>query len=175
VTGGSAWKHGEVERSHRRIEGGDSGDVLAAKQYQGDGCIGVDRYRESETLRSAPVLAGSIIPNAFLTTQTVAGGVTQINIMIGTLIASLQPGAVSQLYYADRLYELPLALVGIAITARVLSDMRDAVLGASADAPFSESVLAQFQSIAESTRPPDLRVALEGERCVVARVNGFAQ
>jgi hypothetical protein len=56
------------------------------------------------------------------------------------------------------------ALVGIAITARVLSDMRDAVLGASADAPFSESVLAQFQSIAESTRPPDLRVALEGER-----------
>ena len=56
------------------------------------------------------------------------------------------------------------ALVGIAITARVLSDMRDAVLGAPADAPFSEPVLAQFQSIAESTRPPDLRVALEGER-----------
>lgn len=45
----------------------------------------------------------------------IAGGVTQINIMIGTMIASLQPGAVSQLYYADRLYELPLAIVGIAI------------------------------------------------------------
>lgn len=45
----------------------------------------------------------------------IAGGVTQINIMIGTMIATMQPGAVSQLYYADRLYELPLAIVGIAI------------------------------------------------------------
>jgi putative peptidoglycan lipid II flippase len=53
----------------------------------------------------------------------VAGGVTQINIMIGTLIASLQPGAVSQLYYADRLYELPLAIVGIAIGVVLLPDV----------------------------------------------------
>lgn len=45
----------------------------------------------------------------------IAGGVTQINIMIGTIIASLQDSAVSYLYYADRLYELPLAIVGIAI------------------------------------------------------------
>jgi putative peptidoglycan lipid II flippase len=34
----------------------------------------------------------------------IAGGVTQLNIMIGTVIASQEPGAVSQLYYADRLY-----------------------------------------------------------------------
>jgi hypothetical protein len=58
VTGGSARKHGEVERSHRRIEGGDGGDVLATKQYQGDGRIGVDRHWQPEPLRSAPVLAG---------------------------------------------------------------------------------------------------------------------
>jgi len=45
----------------------------------------------------------------------IAGGVTQINIVIGTVIASLQNGAVSYLYYADRIYELPLAIVGIAI------------------------------------------------------------
>lgn len=45
----------------------------------------------------------------------IAGGVTQVNIAIGTMIASLQDGAVSHLYYADRLYELPLAIVGIAI------------------------------------------------------------
>ena len=32
----------------------------------------------------------------------IAGGVTQINIVIGTVIASLQDGAVSYLYYADR-------------------------------------------------------------------------
>ena len=53
----------------------------------------------------------------------VAGGVTQLNIMIGTMIASMQPGAVSQLYYADRLYELPLAIVGIAIGVVLLPDV----------------------------------------------------
>lgn len=53
----------------------------------------------------------------------VAGGVTQLNIMIGTMIASMQPGAVSQLYYADRLYELPLAIVGIAIGVVLLPDI----------------------------------------------------
>lgn len=53
----------------------------------------------------------------------VSGGVTQINIAIGTVIASLQPGAVSQLYYADRLYELPLAIVGIAIGVVLLPDI----------------------------------------------------
>src|SRR5690606_16572864 len=53
----------------------------------------------------------------------IAGGVTQLNIMIGTIIASQQPGAVSQLYYADRLYELPLAIVGIAIGVVLLPDV----------------------------------------------------
>jgi putative peptidoglycan lipid II flippase len=53
----------------------------------------------------------------------IAGGVTQLNIMIGTVIASQQPGAVSQLYYADRLYELPLAIVGIAIGVVLLPDV----------------------------------------------------
>ncbi len=53
----------------------------------------------------------------------IAGGVTQINIVIGSMIASLQTGAVSYLFYADRLYELPLALVGIAIGVVLLPDV----------------------------------------------------
>ncbi|AHB48271.1 multidrug transporter MurJ [Hyphomicrobium nitrativorans NL23] len=53
----------------------------------------------------------------------IAGGVTQLNIMIGTIIASMQPGAVSQLFYADRLYELPLAIVGIAVGVVLLPDV----------------------------------------------------
>jgi putative peptidoglycan lipid II flippase len=53
----------------------------------------------------------------------ISGGVTQINIMIGTIIASLEAGAVSQLYYADRLYELPLAIVGIAIGVVLLPEV----------------------------------------------------
>ena len=53
----------------------------------------------------------------------VAGGVTQLNIVIGTVVASLQEGAVSHLYYADRVYELPLAIVGIAIGVVLLPDV----------------------------------------------------
>jgi putative peptidoglycan lipid II flippase len=53
----------------------------------------------------------------------IAGGVTQLNIMIGTIVASLQDGAVSHLYYADRVYELPLAIVGVAIGVVLLPDV----------------------------------------------------
>ena len=53
----------------------------------------------------------------------IAGGVTQINIVIGGMIASLHAGAVSHLFYADRLYELPLAMVGIAIGVVLLPDI----------------------------------------------------
>src|SRR5262245_31923890 len=53
----------------------------------------------------------------------IAGGVTQLNIMIGTIVASLQGGAVSHLYYADRIYELPLAIVGIAVGVVLLPDV----------------------------------------------------
>ena len=53
----------------------------------------------------------------------VAGGITQINIVVGSMIASMHAGAVSWLYYADRLYELPLAIVGIAIGVVLLPDI----------------------------------------------------
>lgn len=53
----------------------------------------------------------------------IAGGITQLNILIGTMVASLQDGAVSYLFYADRLYELPLAIVGIAIGVVLLPDV----------------------------------------------------
>lgn len=52
-----------------------------------------------------------------------AGGIVQINIVVGTMIASLMPGAVSYLYYADRLYQLPLGIVGIAIGVVLLPDL----------------------------------------------------
>lgn len=44
-----------------------------------------------------------------------SAGATQINIIIGTNIASQQPGAVSWLMNADQLYQLPLAVVGTAL------------------------------------------------------------
>ncbi len=53
----------------------------------------------------------------------IAGGITQINILIGTMIATLQASAVSYLYYADRVYQLPLGVVGIAIGVVLLPDL----------------------------------------------------
>ena len=49
-----------------------------------------------------------------------SSGVTQINILIGTIIASFQTGAVSYLYYADRVYQINLAIAGIAISTVIL-------------------------------------------------------
>lgn len=52
-----------------------------------------------------------------------AGGITQINITVGTIIASMQDGANSFLYYADRVYQLPLGVVGIAIGVVLLPNL----------------------------------------------------
>lgn len=53
----------------------------------------------------------------------IAGGITQFNLLVGSIIASLQDGAVSLLYYADRIYQLPLGVVGIAIGIVLLPDL----------------------------------------------------
>ena len=47
--------------------------------------------------------------------SVLSSGVTQINILVGTIIASFQAGAVSYLYYADRVYQINLAVAGIAV------------------------------------------------------------
>ena len=47
--------------------------------------------------------------------SVLSSGVTQINILVGTIIASFQAGAVSYLYYADRVYQINLAIAGIAV------------------------------------------------------------
>ena len=44
-----------------------------------------------------------------------AGGVLQINLLVGQLVASQETGAISFLYFADRLYQLPLGIAGIAV------------------------------------------------------------
>ena len=52
-----------------------------------------------------------------------ASGVTQINILVGTIIASFQASAVSYLYYADRIYQINLAIAGIAIGTVILPNL----------------------------------------------------
>lgn len=51
----------------------------------------------------------------------VGAGVMQLNIFLGTVIASVLPtGAVSYLYYADRVNQLPLGVIGVAIGTALL-------------------------------------------------------
>ena len=52
-----------------------------------------------------------------------SSGVTQINILVGTIIASFQASAVSYLYYADRIYQINLAIAGVAIGVVVLPQL----------------------------------------------------
>jgi len=52
-----------------------------------------------------------------------AGGVVQINLMVGRQVGSFFDGAVAWLSYADRLYQLPLGVVGIAIGVVLLPDL----------------------------------------------------
>jgi putative peptidoglycan lipid II flippase len=76
--------------------------------------LSFQRPRYSESMRRLVELG---IPGVL------AGGITQINLVVGTVIASLQAGAVSYLYYADRLYQLPLGIVGVAIGVVLLPDL----------------------------------------------------
>src|SRR5271166_6462896 len=55
---------------------------------------------------------------------TIGAGVTQLNLLISTALASLLPGgSVSYLYYADRLNQLPLGVVGIAVGTAILPSL----------------------------------------------------
>ncbi len=53
----------------------------------------------------------------------IAGGITQVNIFVGTIIASCADSAIAYLYYADRLYQLPLGIIGIAIGTVLLPEL----------------------------------------------------
>ncbi len=52
-----------------------------------------------------------------------AGGVVQVNLLVGRQVASFTEGAVAWLSYADRLYQLPLGVVGIAVGVVLLPDL----------------------------------------------------
>jgi putative peptidoglycan lipid II flippase len=45
----------------------------------------------------------------------ISGGITQVNLLIATMLATGFSGGVAFLYYADRLFQLPLGLIGVAI------------------------------------------------------------
>ena len=55
------------------------------------------------------------------------GGVLQINLLVGTIIATAQDGANALLNYADRLNQLPLGVIGIAVGVVLLPELSRAL------------------------------------------------
>lgn len=80
--------------------------------------VAIRRPRWTPGLKRLLVLAG---PAALI------GGITQINLFVGQAIASFKPGAVSILQYADRPYQLPLGMVGVAIGVVLLPELARAL------------------------------------------------
>ncbi|CAM5535265.1 putative peptidoglycan lipid II flippase [Aquamicrobium terrae] len=80
--------------------------------------IGLRRPRLTANVKRLLVLA---LPAA------ITGGITQINQLIGTAIASGQNSAVSSLAYADRIYQLPLGVVGVAVAIVLLPELSRAL------------------------------------------------
>jgi putative peptidoglycan lipid II flippase len=72
------------------------------------------RPRLTSELKRLLVIAGP---------AALAGGVVQVNLLVGRQVASYFDGAVAWLSYADRLYQLPLGVVGIAIGVVLLPDL----------------------------------------------------
>lgn len=72
------------------------------------------RPRLTPELKKLAILAGP---------AALAGGVVQVNLLVGRQVASFFDGAIAWLSYADRLYQLPLGVVGIAIGVVLLPDL----------------------------------------------------
>jgi putative peptidoglycan lipid II flippase len=80
--------------------------------------IGFRRPRLTPNVKRLLVLA---LPAA------VTGGITQINQLIGQMIASTKEGAIAALQYADRIYQLPLGVVGVAVGVVLLPELSRAL------------------------------------------------
>ncbi len=72
------------------------------------------RPRWTPELKRLLIIAGPAV---------LAGGVVQVNLLVGRQVASFTEGAVAWLSYADRLYQLPLGVVGIAMGTVLLPDL----------------------------------------------------
>ncbi|MEO0682111.1 MAG: murein biosynthesis integral membrane protein MurJ, partial [Pseudomonadota bacterium] len=74
-----------------------------------------------------------------------SAGVMQINLVVGRQVASFFDGAVAWLYYADRLYQLPLGVIGVAVGVVLLPELaRRLTAGDAAGARDAVSRSAEF-------------------------------
>ncbi|MCA8930311.1 MAG: murein biosynthesis integral membrane protein MurJ, partial [Alphaproteobacteria bacterium] len=93
--------------------------------------------RAGFALRLVPVRLDPVVRRTLrlLGPGAVGAGALQLNMLVNTLIASLLPvGAISYLYYADRIYQLPLGVIGIGIGTALLPSLSRALKGETAAA-----------------------------------------
>ena len=86
--------------------------------------------RKTPKLQSVRDVKGKAARTRFLRKLTpgiIGAGVVQLSVWLDTIIASFITGAVAYLYYADRLYQLPLALIGSAMGVVLLPKLTSAV------------------------------------------------
>jgi len=76
------------------------------------------RPRMSASVKRLLVLA---VPTA------IAGGITQVNLLVGQIIASAQEGAIAIMNYAERLMQLPLGIIGVSIGVVLLPELTRAL------------------------------------------------
>ena len=76
--------------------------------------VGVQRPRFNQDMKR---LFGLMGPGV------VSAGIQQVNLLVGGIIASFQAGAISYLYYSDRVYQLPLGMIGIALGVVLLPEV----------------------------------------------------
>lgn len=87
-----------------------------------------------------PKLTSDVKKLLYLAAPVALGaGVAQVNLLINTILASAYEGAVSWLYYADRLNELPIGIIGVAVGTALLPMLTRAIRSGN-----EEEAMAQF-------------------------------
>jgi len=77
-----------------------------------------------------------------------AAGIGQINLLVGTSIATGQQGAAAWLYYADRLYQLPMGVVGVALSVALLPNLSRLLAAGDTDGARASQTMAVLAAMA---------------------------
>ncbi len=98
--------------------------------------MSLSRPRLSPSVKRLLVLMGPVV---------LTGGATQINLLVGQIIASAQDGAIALLNYADRINQLPLGVIGIAVGVVLLPELSRALkAGDAAEAQHLQNRSTEF-------------------------------
>jgi putative peptidoglycan lipid II flippase len=112
-----------------------AGSVVAAGAAQLI-CVGAAWMRTEERPRRL-AFSSSPAVRRFLVQAlpgVLAGGIPQLKLMAGAMVASSSQAAVSWLYYANRLYELPLGVISIAISSVMVPAIAASLRGSDRNA-----------------------------------------